>query len=358
MGIGYSNDLTLVTDLFVQFTCLSFALTMTTCDRSWKSSLFAPFGIAMYHIVVRTGAQIQDPLAFYTSPPQSEQANEILNIVEIMLMFGFSQAAWAWFRVLDMYEWFPLASKLPVLVPPRARNELVPLGEGNFTIEQRTERDAGVVRWGKRSPSWLYLLVTFLYVFGAICGAQCVYDQYILRTGGELTAYLVEILVPLGFGLLYLLYQYAYPDTYTKGYTKQVLASGKYNVSDAEAAVLQAETKNRVLWSIMPLILFQFLNSLWMCAVRAYTPNADNNSFFAYGLLGLHALLLAIVFVGGRVQRSRADAQVGSEPAIDDSGDYYTDIASPPPKPLNNNVGGGDALGAFLLGASKSDKQS
>jgi hypothetical protein len=367
MGIGHSADLTLVANLTLEFLCFTFAFTLVTCRRSWASSFLAPFTILLYHVIVRTGAQIQDPLQGYVGQAKFD-ANRILNIVLVSLgIVGFSQLAWFWFHLLGMREWMPLRRKIPNIVAPRAQKVLTE-ENGVWSIRDVYEkRVTPRAQWGiaKSGPSWMYLVITALYVFGALCGSQVVYDQYILRTGRELTAWLVRLLVPLGIGVIIYFYDRYRPDTYVFGPSVDLLTGNKYMMDASNAAVMQAQTRDNVNWTVLPVVFLDFINVLVMGAVRVWTPNADNNWLFGVGLFALHLLLMIVVFFGMRFQSSsanKAGVPQALEP-IDDSGNYYDDLASQQ-VPLaqvrskDSAVMGGDGLGrAMMAMGSKSHVQ-
>jgi hypothetical protein len=332
MGIAHS-DLTAVANVNIRFTLFTFIFTMVLCSKSWKSSLLAPLLIVLYHIIVTIGADIQNPLDNYVGQNLFD-ANRILNIVEICLCVAFSQLAWAWFRILDIQEWFPLRRKLPKLAPDRSHLQVVfdPKNE-TYTTEEVPEKPSRTHRhWGlaKTSPSWLYLVATFLYIFGFLCGAQIVYDQFIMRTGKDIMAYMVLLFVPLGGGLLYLAFRYFRPDTYVDGPTKAYLVSkaSTLQLSDEQIDMLSKATRSRALWSVVPVVAFHFIGALALGAARELSPSADTNWLCAVGLFTGYFILLIIVFIGMKWRASNSGATSGGKGRLDDSGDFYEDVAS------------------------------
>jgi len=353
MGIGHSN-LTPLTDVNVRFAIFPMILTMVLCSRSWKSSLLAPFMIILYHVLVTIGADVQNPLDNFVGL-NAFDANRILNIVQVTLCVVFSQLGWAWFRVLDIQEWFPLRRKIPSIFPTTSHTQVVfnPTNK-EYDVGDVPDKEARPhMRWGlkKTSPGWAYLAVTFVYIFGAICGSQIVYDQYIRRTGKDVMAFLTLLIVPLGSGALYLAYCYFRPDPYIVGGTKAYLnsKSSLYGFSDEQIDTLSKAAQSRVIWSIVPVVLFHFIGNLALGAAREFFPSADTNWLSSVGLFTGYFLLLIAVYIGIKV---RASGTKQGKTKMDDSGNYYEDVASSYPlssSSSSSGVKGVDALTAYMM---------
>lgn len=341
-GLAHGADLELVTNDVLLYGPFIFALTYAWTGRSWKSSLMAPYIFLLYQVIVTFGAGIQDPLAGYVSQARFD-ANRCLNIVlTCMGVVGFSTGAWFWFRLLGSCEFFRIRNKIPNIVPPRAHKVLRDNGAGLWEIVDVLDmRVKPKTRFGlQKTQSWAYLFLTFLYVFGAICGSQVVYNQYLLppHTGRELTSWLVRLLVPFGCGILLYLYDRARPDPATFGPNESMLTSNAYRMDEGFAAVMQRQTLDNVNWTVLPLVFFDLINVGWMGATRIWTPNITQNIYSLAGLMGLHLLLMLIVFFGARYQSSRNSKLMAStkSEAIDDSGNYYDDSLQAQQRPLGS----------------------
>ncbi len=333
MGGIASVDLTPVANFQTQFTAFVFVLTLCTCRRNWLSSLVAPAGVLFYALVVRIGGNIQNPLNDFIGT-DLEQANTYLNIVYPCLAFGFSQLAWAWFRLLRSEQWMAFHAKTPNLVRPHTQQVLVRTASDTYEIREEavpSKHSAPKAHWGLRvtSPSWFYLLLTFVYVFGAIAGSQVVWDQYIPRTASNSMsiAFWVNLIIPLGVGLIYLLIVRSYPDAWTFGPSRDLLLSSKYNVDDALARTMQSETRIRVRTQIGAEIVLHLINTLAITGARLLWTNINNNFYAALGLFALHLILLTLVYAASRLYPMSMRGFVTGTP-VDDSGDYYTNLVS------------------------------
>jgi hypothetical protein len=360
MGIAHS-DLVSVSNTNVKFGIFSMIFTMVTCSRSWKSSLFAPFLIILYHVLVTIGADIQNPLDDFIGQDLFD-ANRILNIVEICLCVFYSQLGWCFFRVLDIQEWLPLRRKLPTLVPVREHLMVVysPTTKSFDTMmvpdkESHAHRHWGISRSG---PSWMYLIIALIYVLGAVCGMQVVYDQFISRAGDEVMAWLIDLCVPLGAGILFFIYCYFFPDPYVFGPNKSFLKgkSDTYGFSDEQIAVMNKATQQRVIWTVVPVVAFHFIGVLVLGGARVGIKNVDTNWLISVGLFAGFLILLTIIFIG---MRMRASEKVGGGTRdLDDSADdYYENMASTVPLAGVSSSVKGDSLGAFLTAGSKQHAQ-
>lgn len=342
MGFPAVSDLTPVTNFQTQFVALVFVLTLVTCRRGWLTSLFAPAAVIFYGLVVRIGGNIQNPLNLFVGQDR-EDANTYLNIVYPCLALGFSQLAWAWFRLLRMEQWMAVHTKIPTLVRPHTQTVLVKTMSDTYEVrEMAISTVTPRSHWGLRvtSPTWSYLFVTFVYVFGAICVGQIIWDQYIPRSasGSMQIAFWVNLLLPFVVGIIYLLIERTWPDAWEFGGTRSLLTGSKYNVDEAFARTMESETRIRVRTQIGAEIVLHLINTFAMTGARLLWTNINNNFYMACGLFGLHLLLLLLIFAVGRWYPSYMNSVVVGTP-VDDSGDYYQNLVSH--VPLSSGGGGG-----------------
>ena len=340
MGLPAVSDLTAVANFQTQYVALVFVLTLVTCHRSWLTSLFAPAAVIFYGLVVRLGFDIQNPLNLFVGQDKAD-ANTYLNVAYPIMAFAFSQLAWAWFRLLRMEQWWALHTKIPNIVKPHTHTVLVKatLSDTYEVKEMATDETMHRNKWGLRvtSPSWMYLLITFIYIFGAICVGQIIWDQYIYRTTSSALqiAFWTNLILPFGAGLLYLFYQILRPDAWTFGGTRDLLTGSKYNLDDAYARTMQAETRIRVRTTIGAQIILHLINTFAITGARLLWTNINNNFYMACGLFGLHLLLIILIFAVGRWYPSMMSSVVTGTP-VDDSGDYYQNLVAR--APLSSSV--------------------
>jgi hypothetical protein len=333
MGIAGSSALVAVSDNNLLFSAFPLTFNMIIYRRGWNGWFLTPLLILLYTMLVTLGGNVQNPLSNYFGSSE-RNAEIIFEIIFVCSLVGYCFTGWAWLSTLGAQELFPLRKVLPDFRRERKQPQLVynPTTQ-EFTVAQTPDKSVTKVRWGVTGlkPSWIHLLVTALYLLGFICVPQIVYDQYIGRPGQEVMAWLVVLFIQLGGGLLYWGYCYWRPDNYVFGLTTAYFKTHDVpGLTESGQEEVMRGTRQRVVWSVVPIIALNLITVLALGGTRVYTPNADPNWIAMISVLGILLVLWLLVVIGVRIQGVGAMTKKTSAKPIDDGGDYYEDISSAP----------------------------
>jgi hypothetical protein len=172
---------------------------------------------------------------------------------------------------------------------------LTPAGE--FTVRtivhdrNAPDRNYGVV--GLTSSGWQQVL-SLIWILGALCAPQVVYDYFILKTGQEMMCFLVVLIVPCGGTLFFTGIFYWKTDPGTFGLTKEWFKKNndQYHLKEEEIESIDRATKMRVLWTMLPIAFFALLSYGLIAGWRWWQQDVDKVWLGCVGLWGLYALLL------------------------------------------------------------------
>lgn len=334
-----------VSNLNLQFTVFAMTFQMIISSAGWKGWYFTPLLLLLYQVLVRTGGNVQNPLQLYTGQNE-EDANHIINIAYPFFLLGFCWVGWAWMNALGCAELFPLRKRLPRPGRRRAQDEMVrDRRSGENVVRRLTERQARRKRprWGAPGllPSWFHLAITALYLLGFVCAPQVVYDQYIGLTGRSTMAWLVVLLVPLGGGGLYLALCCLWPDDYVFGLTGRYFdAHPVEGVDEAAKERATRDARMSALASILPIVLFNVVGNLALGGTRLLSPAIQANWVMSTAMVAVLLVLLVAMLFAGWLMRQLAARKKAPEAPLDDSGEYYEDVASvlPTPAPLSRRA--------------------
>lgn len=340
-GISSTSNLTAIANFSVLVSVFSMTGTMIIGrnTREWKAWMTIPYGILLYIVLVVVGGNIRNPLDLYTGQALTD-ANTYFFIVWPILSLFFSIMGWAWCRVLDSGDLWPLGARVPN--PISSSRTVVNVDEnGGLSIKEEDTRPGKTLP--QVMPSWAHLLVTFLF-FAVIAASQGVYDYYITIAGDDWIAFVVRLGTGVVFSILYLIYCVVWTDIYVFGYSKSNLKSLEVD-SDTKKNIA-SETRQRVIWTIVPIGAFDFLGVLAIGGTRLLTPNVNNNF---YAMLGYFlALLILLVIVWFVMKKMNPLASLKSKRIkVNDSDPYYQDVASHTPLYTNATKRGG--LGSFFI---------
>jgi len=335
MGL-VSSTVPLVADLGVQFTMFAMTFNMIIYSKGWKGWYFTPLVILLWQVIVRTGGEVQNPLQSYAGQPAID-ANLMLNTVWGALLIGYSWLGWAWMGTLGGEELFPLRQKLPKPRSGRQHTEMIYNTQTkSYSAGQVADKGARAPKrvWGVTglSVGWAHLGLTALYLLGGVCVAQVIYDQYMMRDNGQLTAFLVLVFLPLGVGLIYWGLCYLRPDPRIFGLTRAWFREhGDQGLTPEGIEQVHKGTQQRVIWTIVPILAFTLVGDLVLGGVRYWSDDVNNTWIAAISIFGAFFVLWLLVELGTRMQAQGAMRQKTKPQALDDDGDYYEDMATLPP---------------------------
>ena len=260
MGIAQSA-LVAVANLNVQFTAFVMVSTMILCSprrndrKDWKGWAFFVLAIYFYHMVVRFGANVQDPLDLYSGQNYID-AKTILFIIDPILALAYGILGWAFARVLDIVDLVPMRKKVhfPLRSPPKFK--FVIDVNGQYVIQNMTEdADKPGKKWGVvgLTPSWFYIILALLWYLASFATAQILYDWYIQQAGSEWWSYLILCLLPIGGTILFVIINLVWTDPGTFGLTERYMKNNreKFNFDDKTLKKISRETMMRVIRSIV-----------------------------------------------------------------------------------------------------------
>ena len=344
MGGIASSPLTAVANYSILNTVYAMTATMIIGrnSRDWKGWMVVPYGILLYQVLVILGGNIRNPLNLYTGQDLTD-ANTYFNIVWPVLAFFFAIMGWAWCRAIDASDLWPLGDKIPNPVQSAART-LVEVDEnGDLTIREVDTRP------GKTLPqvtvSWAHLLVTFLY-FAVISASQGVYDYYITIPGDDWIAFVVRLGTGVVFSILYLIYCVIWTDTAVFGYTKSKLKS--LDVDSDTKKNIAGETRQRVIWTVVPIGALDFIGVFAIGGTRLLTPEVNNNFYAMIAYFAALLILLIIVFFVTRRMNPLASLK-SKRIKVNDKDPYYQDVAARTPLESNVSKRGDNLLGTYFL---------
>jgi hypothetical protein len=304
MGILSTNALIDVSALQLQFTVFGMVSAMIIgryVKRDWWGFLPTYSAILSYHVWVRMGGDIQNPLDIYTGVDYVD-ANRVLNIIDPILLLFFCWIGFVLQKVLSNIQLLQLFEKVPYPLRSQAKPVLIARPDGTYTVRSimqdrnAPERHFGVVGL---QQSWLQTVITLVVYLGGVAGPQIVYDQFVTRTGLEAThAFAVNVAVPFCTISLFCLYcRFWHTDPGTFGLTAEWFKanSAEYPLPTDQIAQLDKETKARVVWAIMPSAAAALLGNFALGGWRLIDPNVDRMWLGAVGLFAFWLLVLAII---------------------------------------------------------------
>jgi Na+-transporting methylmalonyl-CoA/oxaloacetate decarboxylase gamma subunit len=321
MGIA-ASQLTAVANFTVLNTIFIMVGTMIIGrNKDWKGWILLPYAVLLYQVIVTLGANVRNPLSLYAGQDEVD-ANIIFNIIFPIWAFLYSIMGWAWTRVLDSADLFPLGVRFDYLVYPSTRTVITVDENEKVTIEQDCTRPAKQPTT-QPPPSWSHLLITLFY-FLIIAAGQVVYDYFIAISGDEWIAWVVNLGVGIVFSLLYLIYCVVWTDIYVFGYSKRELK--KLEIDSETRTNIATETRQRVIWTIVPIMAFHFIGNFTLGVTRILSTDVDVNWLVALGYFAFLLVLLIIVFIV--IRRKKSSKSKSKTPKVNDGGDYYQKTAS------------------------------
>lgn len=335
MGIAQSA-LVAVANLNVQFTSFVMVSTMILCSprrndrKDWKGWCFFVLAIYFYHMVVRFGADVQDPLDLYIGQNYID-ARTILFIIYPILALAYGIIGWAFARVLDIVDLVPMRKRVhfPLRSPPKFK--FVIDASGQYTIQNMTEDpDKPGKKWGVVGlvPSWFQILISLLWYLGGFATPQILYDWYIQIAGNEWWSYLILVLVPLGATVIMLIICLVWTDPGTFGLTKRYMDSqrDKFNFDKKTLNKIASETQMRVVRSIVTPGALGIIGNVVLGGVRLGWYDADPQWIASVALWGAFALVLLLVVAISRFNSN--PFRKGKNKPVKDGGNFVTEIAS------------------------------
>jgi hypothetical protein len=289
-------------------------------------------GYVAFTLIVMQGADVLNPLDQYTLADY-DAAARIQNIIYPVLCFFFCWIGFIFHKILSNLQLWQFFEKLPYPLRSQEKPALVVLPDGSYTVRNLVhdrnapDRNFGVVGL---TQSWLQAVLTFL-VFLAAVAPQAVYDYYTTKTGQENMAYGVIVACPAGVLALFTAFCYwAYTDAGTFGLTKRWLLAHNdvYKLAPEQLEMIDADTKRRVLWALLPNAAFTLFGNAALGGWRLVDPDADRMWLGAVGLWGLYALILLVVVMSLRPASNPFLLPGKSTRAIDDSQGYVEQMAA------------------------------
>jgi hypothetical protein len=303
MGICPSN-LPNVASLAPQFTTFAFVSSLFFVGKRWQTCLFFFTFLIGYDLTVRLGGNVQNPLSTLSGNDYAA-ANQVMNIVYIVLCFGFCNMAWFFFRVVGMEEMIVFRKKIPSYNLKAAKAVLVVDEEDNASVQEMVPAQrAPAPRHGMENvqASWLHIGVTLVYFLGGIAVPQIWYDQWMLQPAQQQSAFIINLVWPPVAGVLYLIYCLFWPDEGTFGPNEKRLE--KLGLDRPQVKQLVKENRGRVLWTVVPIIGFSLIGPFWIGGTRLLTPSTDYVWLSSVGYFAFCLLLVGCLFLLRRSQVS------------------------------------------------------
>jgi len=334
MPVISASPLPAVSVLNPRYTVCAMIVTMFAgryCKHDWWGFVQIYAGFLAYHLIVMLGADVQNPLDLYTLVDYTD-ASRILNIIDPVLCFFFCWIGFVFQKILSNIQLLQLTEKIPYFLRSQEKPELLILPDGTHTVRNivhdrnAPDRNFGVVGL---TQSWWQSIVTFI-TFLALITPQVVYDYYANRTGQQQWAFGVLVGVSTGVLLVYTGYCYFFTDPGSFGLTATYLtANGDlYNLKPEDVTLINADTKKRVLWSILPIAAFAAFGYGVMAGWRLVDPDADRQWLGAVGLWGFYALILVVIVISMSPSGNPFMMPAKSTRMIDDSQGYVEQLAS------------------------------
>lgn len=336
-----ASPLVAIANLLLENTVFPLVFAMWWFNRrgleSWKAVAY----LWAYTLMIRLGAQVDNPLNLYIGQDLAD-AQLIYLTIYTALGIGYAVLGSGWALFLDNCDLLPVAARFPSAMQGQRRKVTYKMGDAYYendtspSAQEQSQDYDNLNRWGlpaSLKPSWTHFFVTILAFLAAVAAPQVVYSWYMGVTGDELMAWLIDLLVPPAIYALYLGYSWGWGDVYVWGPNEAYLTSRKNNfgLSSEQIEKIVSETHARIATTLGPLAALHFLGVLVLGGVRMVSDDVDTNWLAACGLWGGLAIVLivtAIVVQGRRARRdkqarlSRRDKQPkgGCEDAADD---YY-----------------------------------
>lgn len=347
MGIAQSA-LVYIANLCVQYTIFPMIFAMWWTNRSLLRTAMA--GVVFlfgYTLIVMLGANISNPLNYYGGL-DLEQAQLILGTVYgcLAIAYAFMGGGWAYF--LQMPELLPFGVRQIPGVDRVRRRLMKREGRKVYTSAEPDNQDDGSGGMPRLVPSYQHFFVTIVAFLAAVGVPQVLYTYFMNIPGDELMAWMLGLLVPLPFYLLYWLYCRFAGDPAVFGRSRAYLEADpngeNYGWTEAEIEKEDTKTRMRVALAIWPMAILHFLGVLVLGAVRFYTNDVDNNWLFAVGwwalLLVLALLLGAVAYFRGRQkeQDKRLAKSVAENGCDSDAYEEVSDTQTEMSSPINFNT--------------------
>lgn len=288
MGNLALNPLVGISNLALEFTIFPLFFVQWWHRRGTMLGSLFVLPILAYHIIVRIGGGVANPLNLYIGQDRDE-ANFILHCVFCALAISFAFVSDVWSLYLR-------------------RVTLLPIVERVMASWYRPKRENTVV-------SWLHIMITLLACF-ASCIGQILYT-YFMRPGDELIGWLLGLLVPIVVWVVYGFYAWFWGDAVVFGAGEDYVSSTGIQSDKTDNAI--KIRRDNILKAILPMAFFQFFGTLIMGGVRFTWDDVDIQWPVAIGVLAalIFILFLLVVVMYMRRRRRKGDA------SCDDSGDYY-----------------------------------
>ncbi len=342
MGIILAAEpLVAISNLLVENTAFPLIFAMWWWDRrglrSWMSIVF----LWAFTLMVRLGANIANPLNLYIGQDLSD-ATLIWLTIYTALGIGFAALGngWSWFT--DACDLLPFHALISGGAGTRKYRTTYKLGDVYYESDPSSAADAQHEtrnRFGLPAslrPGWAHFGVTLIAFLLAVGATQVIYTWYMGITGGQLIAWLVDLLAPAAvYALLYGYYR-GYGDPYVFGPNEAYLTSksNNFGLSSDDIERIVQETNGRIAITLGPIAALHFVSVLVLGGVRMGLDDVDINWLAACGLwlaLFLVLVVVAIVVRGRRAKRekqTRATRNDGAKGCEDGADDHYAKQAT------------------------------
>lgn len=335
MGIAQSA-LVAVANLNVQFTAFVMVSTMILCSprrndrKDWKGWSFFVLAIYFYHMVVRFGANVQDPLDLYTTQNYID-ARTILFIIDPILAFFYGLLGWAFARVLDIVDLVPMRKRVHFPLRSQPKVKFVIDSGGQYTIQNMSEDpDKPGKKWGVVGlvPSWFQILISLVWYLGGFATPQILYDWFIQQAGSEWWSYIILCLVPIGATAVFLIICLVWTDPGTFGLTERYMKNNRdqFNFDDKQMKKIAGETRMRVVRSIVTPGALGIISNIILGGVRLGWYDADPQWIASVALWGAYFLILLLVVAITRFS-ANPFRKGGKNRPVKDGGNFVTEIA-------------------------------
>ena len=335
MGIAGSllPDVGALTIQFTFFGALSSMAIGTYRKHDWWGFLPTYAAIMAYHVLVRTGGDVKNPLNGLTGADY-EDARRILYIVYPTLLFFYCWIGFILQKILSNIQLLTLTELIPYPLRSRTVPEMVVMPDGQYSVRNLVEdRNAPDMRFGAvgLTPSLMQNFWTLIWFLGGIAAPQIVYDFFIKQD--QLMAFLVILIVqPVSTFLFFAYCRWFHTDPGSFGLTKEYLVANNtvYRLEMDEIEKIDAATKERVAWAILPICGVALLGNVALGAWRFNDQDVDHLWLWA---VGLWALLGMILFAVSMVMRPDSNPFVVKRDVrrVDDSNGAVERMLAPTP---------------------------
>lgn len=279
-----------VSNLALELTIFPLFFVLWWQKRKSIVGVFFVLPILAYHLIVRIGGNIQNPITDYIGQ-DADDANFILNVIFCALAVFFSIVATTWSLYLDRVELLPIGNRMM----------------------------AALYRSKKPQVSYIHFFVTILAMLCSFVG-QILYTHFMNTPGNELLAWLLGLLVPIPVFVAYGLYAYFWGDSLIFGGDENYIAEN--GIRNEKSMDLLKTRRDNILKAVLPIALFQFFGTLIMGGVRFTWDDVDIQWPVAIGVLAVLIFVLILMMIVMYVRRKQTKPTL-DDSTCDDTGPYY-----------------------------------